>query len=186
MEICHGRTIAYRLAVADLCTQRQMNETPDAAVDRIDTLFKNGCSPDCDSKTFSRQLGTVAGFPFVPNDAQVADRLPTDGTRKGSNMSQEPLAEIAPNISDQDSDLAKAKRQVAAIKGFYIHLFIFVLVILGLGAINFAVGRPWWVLWVLLGWGIGVLAHALTVFGRTSRRIADWEERKVRQLMSER
>jgi fatty acid desaturase len=108
-----------------------------------------------------------------------------NGRRKGSDMSQEPLREIGPNVSEQDAKLVKAKRQVAAIKGFYVHLSIFALVMLGMGAINFAVGRPWWVLWVLLGWGIGVLAHALTVFARTSRRIADWEERKIRQLMSE-
>lgn len=100
-------------------------------------------------------------------------------------MSQEPLREIEPDVSEQDSKLVKAKRQVAAIKGFYVHVFIFALVMLGLGAINFAVGGPWWVLWVLLGWGIGVLAHALTVFGRASKRIADWEERKIRKLMSE-
>jgi fatty acid desaturase len=101
-------------------------------------------------------------------------------------MTQQLSPDIEPNVSERDSKLMKARRQVAAIKGFYIHLFIFVLVMLGLGAINFAVGRPWWVLWVLLGWGIGVLAHALTVFGRASKRIADWEERKIRQLMSER
>ena len=101
-------------------------------------------------------------------------------------MTQQLSRDIEPNVSEQESKFIKARRQVAAIKGFYIHLFIFVLVMLGLGAINFAVGGPWWVLWVLLGWGIGVLAHALTVFGHTSRRIADWEERKIRQLLSER
>jgi|KBSMisStaDraftv2_1062788.scaffolds.fasta_scaffold1482989_2 fatty acid desaturase len=101
-------------------------------------------------------------------------------------MTQQLSRDIEPNVSEQESKFIKARRQVAAIKGFYIHLFIFVLVMLGLGAINVAVGRPWWVLWVLLGWGIGVLAHALTVFGHTSRRIADWEERKIRQLLSER
>ena len=57
-------------------------------------------------------------------------------------MSQEPLREIGPNVSEQDPKLVKAKRQVAAIKGFYVHLSIFALVMLGMGAINFAVGRP--------------------------------------------
>ena len=100
-------------------------------------------------------------------------------------MTQQRSRDIKSNDSEQASKLMKARRQVAAIKGFYIHLFIFALVMLGLGAINFAVGGPWWALWVLLGWGIGVLAHALTVFGRTSKRIAEWEDRKIRQLMSE-
>jgi len=42
------------------------------------------------------------------------------------------------------------------------------------------------VLWVLLGWGIGILAHAITVFGRSPQAIADWEERKLRQFLDER
>jgi len=92
--------------------------------------------------------------------------------------------DIGPDVSEQDPKMMKARRQVSAIKGFYIHFFTFALVMLGLGAINFAVGRPWWALWVLLGWGTGVLAHALTVFGRTSKWIADWEERKVRDFSS--
>ena len=100
-------------------------------------------------------------------------------------MVQQRSRDIEPNDSEQASKLMKARRQVAAIKGFYIHFFIFALVMLGLVAINFAVGGRWWALWVLLGWGIGVLAHALTVFGRTSKRIAEWEDRKIRQHMSE-
>ncbi len=82
--------------------------------------------------------------------------------------------------------LALARRRVAALKGFYIHLFVFAMVVAGLIVINLAAGGPWWVLWVLLGWGIGILAHAVTVFGRTSQAIADWEERKLRQFMAER
>jgi fatty acid desaturase len=85
----------------------------------------------------------------------------------------------------RDAKLERAKRQVAAIKGFYIHFFVFVVVMLILVAINIAVGPPWWVLFVLLGWGIGVLAHALAVFGQTSKRIAEWEQRKIRQIMEE-
>jgi fatty acid desaturase len=81
--------------------------------------------------------------------------------------------------------LARARRRVVALKGFYVHLFIFALVIAGLTIINAAVGGPWWVLWVLLGWGIGVIAHGLTVFGQSSRVLADWEERKLRDYLNE-
>jgi hypothetical protein len=91
----------------------------------------------------------------------------------------------APPASEEQR-LARARRRVAALKGFYIHLFVFVLVLAALTIINAAAGGPWWVLWVLLGWGIGMLAHGLTVFGQSSRVIADWEERKLRQLLDER
>ena len=81
--------------------------------------------------------------------------------------------------------LARARRRLAALKAFYVHIFIFALVLAALTVINAAVGGPWWVLWVLLGWGIGILAHGLTVFGQSSRAIADWEERKLRQYLNE-
>jgi fatty acid desaturase len=89
-----------------------------------------------------------------------------------------------PPVRDEER-LARAKRRIAALKGFYIHLFVSALVLAGLAGVNLATGGPWWVLWVLLGWGIGVLAHALTVFGQTSRAIAAWEERKMREFMEE-
>ena len=82
--------------------------------------------------------------------------------------------------------LAHAKRQVDALKGFYIHLTVFVLVIAGLFVINAATGGSWWVQWAFLGWGIGVAAHALGVFGRAPRAVADWEERKVKELANQR
>jgi hypothetical protein len=88
-------------------------------------------------------------------------------------------------LADEER-LARARRRLAALKGFYIHLFVFAVVLTGLLVINLAAGGPWWVLWVLLGWGLGILAHAVTVFGRTPRAIADWEERKLRQFMDER
>jgi two-component system, LytTR family, sensor kinase len=87
--------------------------------------------------------------------------------------------------AQDDARLARAKRRVAAIKGFYVHLFIFALVLTGLFAINAASGGSWWALWVLFGWGIGVVVHALAVFGRKPQAVAAWEERKIRQLANE-
>jgi 2TM domain len=88
-----------------------------------------------------------------------------------------------------DAKLERAKKQVAAIKGFYIHSFVFVVVMVGLFVLNLALkywaDSPWWVQWPLLGWGIAVGAHAFAVFGHASKRVADWEERKIRQLMEE-
>jgi hypothetical protein len=52
-------------------------------------------------------------------------------------------------------------------------------------SINDAADGPWWVLWVFLGWGLGVLAHAFGVYGHASKSIAQWEERKIEQLIEE-
>jgi hypothetical protein len=84
-----------------------------------------------------------------------------------------------------DARRAQAVRRVAAMKGFYIHLFVFAVVLLGLLLVDAADGGRWWVHWVFLGWGIGILAHALAVFGPASRAVAEWERRKLEQLMKE-
>ena len=49
--------------------------------------------------------------------------------------------------------------------GFNIHAFVFVVTMVLLAAINIWRGPPWWVLWVLLGWGIGLLSHWLFTLG---------------------
>ena len=48
-------------------------------------------------------------------------------------------------ILKEQEKLARAKRQVAAIKGFYIHLFVFGVVMATLFAINLAMTDIWWV-----------------------------------------
>ena len=40
-----------------------------------------------------------------------------------------------------------------------------------------------WFIWPLMGWGVGVAIHALSVFGFGGGLGADWEERKIREIM---
>ena len=79
----------------------------------------------------------------------------------------------------------RARARVKAIKGFYIHATIFVVVNIALFAINVLVGGVWWFYWPLLGWGIGLGAHALAVFGFGGGGPwgRDWEERKTREMI---
>ncbi len=63
------------------------------------------------------------------------------------------------------------------------HLLIFAAVMALLLAINIATPGPWWIQWVFLGWGIGVAAHAASVFGIGGWLGSGWEERKIKELM---
>lgn len=72
---------------------------------------------------------------------------------------------------------AAARKRVEEIKALYIHLFVYALVIALLSLLNVLYGDGWWVQWVLLGWGIGVLAHAFAVIG-----LAGWEQRKAEEI----
>ena len=85
---------------------------------------------------------------------------------------------------EDDAAYRRAKHRVAALKGFYTHLSVFVLVMSLLLVINLSTYGHWWVQWVLLGWGIGILAHAFSVFGPASWLGPEWEERKIKEYMS--
>lgn len=85
---------------------------------------------------------------------------------------------------DDDARYRQVKERVEALKGFYAHLAVYAIVILGLFLINLATdGADWWFYWPLLGWGAGVAIHAAVVFGIEGPLGRAWEERKVRELM---
>jgi len=50
-------------------------------------------------------------------------------------------------------------------RGFLIHLAAYVVVNIGLIAINvIATPNTWWFYWPLLGWGIGIIAHGIALY----------------------
>ena len=52
-------------------------------------------------------------------------------------------------------------------RGFAVHAFVFVAVILLLLVVNLvATPNSWWFYWVALAWGAALAAHAWAVFGR--------------------
>jgi hypothetical protein len=78
----------------------------------------------------------------------------------------------------------RAQARVKELKGFYTHATAYVLVNIGLFVINLLTGGGWWFYWPLLGWGIGLGIHALSVFAFGGGPFGrDWEERKTRELM---
>jgi hypothetical protein len=74
------------------------------------------------------------------------------------------------HMNTQSPQLAQARRRAGRQLGFYIHAAVFVAVNVLLVAINLGVTptRPW-SLFPLLGWGIGLLAHALAALGPFGR-----------------
>lgn len=64
------------------------------------------------------------------------------------------------------ADFAQAKKVVNARIGFYIHLTAFLVVNALLVFINLATSSECrWFQWPLLGWGLGIFAHAVVTFG---------------------
>jgi len=73
----------------------------------------------------------------------------------------------------------RAKRRVNQKMGFYIHATVFVLVNLGLAAINLVSGGKAWHLWPLAGWGLGLAIHGIVTF--SSLRGEGLRERLMQQ-----
>lgn len=87
-----------------------------------------------------------------------------------------------------DPKYQRAKARVEELKGFYTHLLSYLVVNAALVGLNlFQIftepGARWWMTWPLLGWGIGLGAHAFSVFGVRGFLGREWEERKIRELM---
>lgn len=80
--------------------------------------------------------------------------------------------------------LIKVKKQVKEMKMFYLHLMAYVVVITALMIINL-ITYPFylWFLWPVLGWGIPIAFHALSVFNMSPFLGRDWEQRKIEELI---
>ncbi|WP_310646184.1 helix-turn-helix domain-containing protein [Limnohabitans sp.] len=83
-----------------------------------------------------------------------------------------------------NADEALVFAQVRKLKGFYLHLAQYVFTLGLLLAINLWTHPQYlWVLWVALGWGIGVLFHGLRVFERFNPFGAEWEKKEVEKRL---
>lgn len=56
-------------------------------------------------------------------------------------------------------------------RGLRIHAIAFVPSMLLLSIINLWTGEPYWIVWVLLAWGTGLLAHWLAVRYHAARTV---------------
>ena len=83
----------------------------------------------------------------------------------------------------KDKRYQKAKEKVEAIKGFYGNLLAYMIVIPALAWLNYQTTSFPWVVFPMLGWGLGVLLHGMEVYGYNPLWGKRWEERKLRELM---
>ena len=87
-------------------------------------------------------------------------------------------------MNEEEIKHQRAKKRAEALRGFYIHFGVYVLVNLFLFLLNIITSPArLWFYWPLLGWGIAIVAQALSVFGSGRLFGAGWEEKKIREIM---
>ena len=87
----------------------------------------------------------------------------------------------------QELEYLKAKKRVKDMKGFYMHLTVYCLVIPIIIFVNLKFEPHFhWFWFSTIGWGSGLFIHWLTVFGLNLMGIGkNWEERKIKEIMEE-
>jgi len=93
------------------------------------------------------------------------------------------------NSNLEEQKYIRAKKRVKAIKGFYVHLVVYIAVnafLLISGAMS---SGEWEMFWewqsynTAFFWGIGIAFHAFNVFGMRFLLGKDWEEKKIKEIM---
>lgn len=88
------------------------------------------------------------------------------------------------NIMETQEAYKRAQKRVAAKVGFYIHFAIYLIVSIALISINLnSPSENLWSKWPVMGWGIGILFHAMSVYvfyGKTliTRRMIEKEMKR--------
>jgi amino acid transporter len=96
--------------------------------------------------------------------------------------------------------MRKARKRVEALKGFYKHLLVYIIVNIALFILrsnvleffqsespdkNFMEWIDWNFLIIPIFWGIGLLFHAAKIFQYKLPFIKNWEERQLKKFMKE-
>lgn len=93
------------------------------------------------------------------------------------------------NSNVEEQKYIRAKKRVKAIKGFYVHLTVYIIVNAFLLISRAISNNEWEIFWTwssyntVIFWGIGIVFHAFNVFGFDFFFGKDWEERKIKEIM---
>ncbi|WP_312075010.1 2TM domain-containing protein [Chryseobacterium sp.] len=85
-----------------------------------------------------------------------------------------------PREENENLSYERAHKRVKELKSFYSNLISYLIVNTFLIILNLITSpKHIWFYWSLLGWGIGVLAHGMSVFAIGK----SWEDRKIKEIM---
>ena len=87
----------------------------------------------------------------------------------------------------KDERYYAAQKRVKSMKGFYIHLLVYILVNMFLIIQIYLENKNdfwrWESFTVALSWGVGILAHGTSIFGSNLLFGKNWEVRKIKELL---
>lgn len=101
-----------------------------------------------------------------------------------SSLHPESPMSTATVFNPSEREEAEAFRHVRRLRGFYLHLMRYALVVPLLWLINlFTNAHTLWAVWPTLGWGLGILVHGLSLFRSEGLLGPEWERRAVEKRL---
>lgn len=118
--------------------------------------------------------------PSTESLKSLAAVFEVDHLTLGQEQAMNPTTGSSPSQQQE----AEAFEHVRRLRGFYLHVARYAMVTAALLAINlFATPHGMWALWVVAGWGLGVLLHASRVFRPAGVLGPQWERRQVEKRL---
>jgi transcriptional regulator with XRE-family HTH domain len=121
------------------------------------------------------ERGKTAGLESLKSLAAVFEVTIQD-------LQQETTMDTNTNLSDKEIEVIE---HVKDIKDFYSHLINYGIVVGGFFILNLLTSPDYiWAWWIAMGWGIGVVSHALSVYEITSFFGAEWEKKQIEKRLN--
>lgn len=118
----------------------------------------------------------AAVFQINLNDLQPENDM---NTQTNNNIDNNNNQTVQLNVEEK-----KAMEYVEGIKSFYQHLFSYIPTIAILVAINFLFTPDFfWVIFPIIGWGIGIISHAVQAFELFSLFSPEWEKKQIEKRL---
>lgn len=115
----------------------------------------------------------------------IQDRI---DRREARRMERRNMKHFVPS-NEEEAKYFEAYKRVKKVKGFYTHAMVYVVVNLMIVILNIQDLEPgesyfqWHNFFTAFFWGLGLLAHGLSVFLPSMILGTEWEERKIKELM---
>ncbi|MCG9753838.1 2TM domain-containing protein [Shewanella insulae] len=104
-----------------------------------------------------------------------------------STMDKQTDAAIEERLQPMSNDERAAIEYVKEVKGFYSNLVTMAIILPLLYLLNLMTSPGYmWIWWVVLGWGGGLVLHAISVFEPFNLFGANWEKRQIEKRLKRR
>lgn len=169
--------LIHKLRLQRGWSQQQLAEMSGLSTRTIQRI-ENGGKPSVES---IKSLAAVFEIDFLT----LQEELNMD-TRVDTAVTDQTDEIKIDNLRIEETE-AQALQQVRKVKKFYSELLEFAVVISVLALINLALSpQYWWVLWVILGWGISILLDAIDAFEWLPMFNANWEKKQLKKYLKKR